>query len=616
MKLTFLPEERSIECSSEQTVLDAARRVGVDIITTCGGRGRCNSCRIEVLDGDFTPPTDQERNILGAHGLERGFRLACQTKALGDGVLRIVPPISEQRFRILSATERRQYAIEPAVQKQHLHLPALTEEHQGSDSEELQRVLAVTSPSGPVDQIDLFALQQLPATLSHASRDMTAVISDNHLIGVEAGDTTNILYGLAFDVGTTTVVGYLLDLRTGQECAVASELNAQSLYGGDLMSRISFAQDHPTGLQQLHDRIIHTCNRIIASVCEAAAIQTDWIYEVTVVGNPCMHHLFLRIPPVHLGLAPYLAAIRQRYVVKASDLGLDVFPNARIQMLPLIAGFVGADTVGVIVATGLHKSSQLKLAVDIGTNGEIVLGNRERMVACSTAAGTAFEGAQITHGMRGASGAIDKVTIDDDVHIRVIGDGPALGICGSGLVDAVAQMLNAGILTNTGRFRKLSELDTLGIAPGLQTRVVEQGKQRAFVLAFGEQTDTGEPIIISQHDVRELQLAKGAIFAGIRMLLKAFGVKDDAITELLLAGAFGNYLDTTSAVRIGLIPALSAGKIRSVGNAAGLGSQLALLSLHTREETDTIASTTEHIALTHNLEFQVVFAESLAFPEL
>lgn len=607
MKLTFLPDHQSTESSPEQTVLEAARQLGVDIITTCGGRGRCNSCRIEVLDGTFTPPSDQERNILGAHGLERGFRLACQTKALSDGVLRIVPPISEQRFRILSATERRNYAINPGLRKQFLHLPALTEEHQSSDFEELQRIL-------PVKQIDWSALQQLPSALFHGKRDLTAILSDDHLIGVEAGDTTAALYGLAFDVGTTTVVGYLLDLRTGKELAVASELNAQTLYGGDLMSRISFAQDHSDGLQQLHDRIIHTCNRIIASVCEDADIEPRQIYEVTVVGNTCMHHLFLRIPPVHLGVAPYMAAIRQSYVVKASDLGLDLFPGAQVRMLPLIAGFVGADTVGVIVATGIHKSSQLKLAVDIGTNGEIVLGNRERMVACSTAAGTAFEGAQITHGMRGASGAIDKVTINDDVHIRVIGDDAAQGICGSGLVDAVAQMLDAGILTSTGRFRKQAELEKIGIVPALRTRVIEQGKQRAFVLALSEQTDTGKPIIISQQDVRELQLAKGAIFAGIRMLLKMCDVEEDAITELLLAGAFGNYLDTASAVRIGLIPPLSAGKIRSVGNAAGLGSQLALLSLHVGEDADAIASTTDHIALTNNPEFQVVFAESLAFP--
>lgn len=608
MKLTFLPEHQSVESDPAQTILDAARRVGVDIVATCGGRGRCNSCRIETLDGEFTPPTDQERTILGEHGLARGFRLGCQTKALSDATVRIVPPISERQFRILSATERHRYAIEPAVRKQHVHLPALTEERQTSDYEELQRLIAS-------EQIDLGALQQLPATIFEASREVTAILADDRLIGVEAGDTTDRLYGLAFDIGTTTVVGYLLDLKTGQEMAVASELNAQALYGGDLMSRISFAQEHEAGLQRLHDRIIHCCNRIIADVCDQAGIEPQQIYEVTVVGNSCMHHLLLGISPVHLGQAPYLAAIRQRYSVRASDLNLAVFPSARVQMVPLIAGFVGADTVGVVLATGLHAEPGLKLAVDIGTNGEIVLGSRDRMVACSTAAGTAFEGAQITHGMRGAAGAIDKVTIDDDVHIRVIGDGPAMGICGSGLVDAVAQMLDAGMLTATGRFRKIAELEQRGTPEALRERVIEHGKQRAFVLADGTQTDTGEPILITQHDVRELQLAKGAIFAGIRMLLNAFEADEAAITELLLAGAFGNYIDTASAVRIGLIPPLPPTTIRSVGNAAGLGSQLALLSQTASQEADTIAARAEHLALTNNPEFQLVFAESLGFPE-
>lgn len=619
MKLTFLPEHRVVESSPEQTVLDAARQVGVDIVSTCGGRGRCNSCRIQVLDGTFTSPSDQERKVLGTKGLTRGFRLACQTKALSDGALRIVPPVSERKFRILSATERRDYAIEPIVHKLNLHVPPLSEEQQSSDCEEIQKALAaILNPGnglGMIRHIDLQALQQIPSTIFDAARDVTVIVWEDRVIGIEPGDSTEQLYGIAFDVGTTTVVGYLLDLRTGKELAVASELNAQALYGGDLMSRISFAQEQPDGLQQLHDRIVHTCNRIIENVCEQAGILPYHIYEVTVVGNPCMHHLFLKIAPVHLGLAPYLAAIRQRYVAKAFEVGLDVFPGARIHMLPLIAGFVGADTVGVIMATGMHKSWELKLAVDIGTNGEIMLGMQDRLIACSTAAGTAFEGAQITHGMRGASGAIDKVSIDDDVHIRVIGDGPAQGICGSGLVDAIAQMLDAGILASTGRLRKQAELIQLGVAPTLRARVIDYEQQWAFVLASGEDTDTGEPVVITQQDIRELQLAKGAIFAGITMLLKAYDVKEEAITELLLAGAFGNYLDTRSAVRIGLIPALPFEKIRSVGNAAGLGSRLALLSAQARREADAIAVKTEHLALTQNPEFQVIFAESMTFPE-
>jgi uncharacterized 2Fe-2S/4Fe-4S cluster protein (DUF4445 family) len=619
MKLTFLPEQRTIDFSPEQTILEAARQLGVDIVATCGGRGRCNSCRIQVIDGTFTPPTDQETKILGVKGLQHGFRLACQTKVLEDGTVRIVPPISERRFRILSKTERRDYAIEPAVHKQYISVPTTSEEQQSSDVEEIQKLVVTSTPSTTahdgMPQIDLHALQQLPTTIFKASRNITTVMWEQNVIGIEAGDTTAAVYGVAFDIGTTTVVGYLLDLRTGKEVAVASELNAQALYGGDLMSRISFAQEDATGLRQLHDRILHTVNRIIDSLCEQAGIDCQNIYEITVVGNPCMHHLFLNISPVHLGLAPYLAAIRQRYVTKASELGIHMSPGGKVSVLPLIAGFVGADTVGVIVATGLHKSQDIKLAVDIGTNGEIVLGKRDRMMACSTAAGTAFEGAQITYGMRGASGAIDKVTIDSEVHIHVIGEGLAQGICGSGLVDAIAQMLDAEILASTGRLRKQAELEKLGVPPALRKRIVEQNRQRAFILATEEESDTGEPVVITQQDIRELQLAKGAIFAGIAMLVKALDIQMSDITELLLAGAFGNYLDPRSAVRIGLIPAFPLEKIRSVGNAAGLGSQLALLSRKAKFEADSIAAATEHLALTHNPEFQMVFAESMGFPK-
>jgi uncharacterized 2Fe-2S/4Fe-4S cluster protein (DUF4445 family) len=369
------------------------------------------------------------------------------------------------------------------------------------------------------------------------------------------------------------------------------------------------------GLSKLHSSIIITLNGIIGELFEEALVDRYQIYEITVVGNTCMHHLFLSVDPVHLGLAPYLAAIRRLYTCRASDLGIKISPQGRVVMLPLIAGFVGADTVGVILATGMHNSQNIKLAVDIGTNGEIVLGSKDRLIACSAAAGTAFEGAQISHGMRGAAGAIDKVVIDDDVHCHAIGEGPARGICGSGLVDAIAQMLDAGVLNATGRLLMGSELQE-NIPSRIRERIVEedQGK-RAFILLYGDRTKDGKPIVLTQKDIRELQLAKGAISAGITMLMKTLQIQEDDIAEILLAGAFGNYIDQHSAVRIGLIPALPAERIRSVGNAAGLGSQLALLSGEAKREASQIAKTTEHLALTNNPEFQYTFAEAMTFPE-
>ena len=610
MKIIFEPEGRTVEILPEQTLLEAAHRVGVNIVATCGGRGRCNSCRIQVIAGNFTPPTEQEVKIFGEKGLGQDFRLSCQTKTLGDGIVRVVPPISERAFQILSKAERQAYAVAPDLCKYHLLLPKTSEEQQSSDFEDIQKF----TPG--IHQIDLPTLQTLPFTIFQAARDVTIVAWDHQIMTVEPGDTTEHLYGIAFDIGTTTVVGYLLDLRTGQELAVSSALNGQARYGGDVMSRITYAQEHKTGLQHLHASIIQTINTLIEHVCEQAKIDHQQIYEVTIVGNTCMHHLFLKISPIHLGLAPYMAAIRQRYVVMASDLGINIFPRGRVVMLPLIAGFVGADTIGVVLATGLHKSAELKLAIDIGTNGEIVLGTKDRLIACSTAAGPAFEGAQITHGMRGAVGAIDRVVIAADVHWHVIGEVPALGICGSGLVDAIAQMLKAGLINATGRLLTMAELDKTGsISPLLKGRIVEEHRKRKFILVDGNQTENGEPIVITQQDIRELQLAKGAIFAGINILMHTLAIQKEDIVEILLAGAFGNYLDKESAVRIGLLPDFPLEKIRSVGNAAGLGSQLALLSGQAKQEADQIAKTTEHIALTNNLKFQSIFAEAMAFPE-
>lgn len=612
MNLTFFPEGKTIEILPQQTVLEAAQQVGIDIVATCGGKGRCKSCRIKILEGEFSPPTAQEYKELGEHGIQRQFRLACQTTARSDGVVRIVPPVVERFHQILSHTEKQQYPLEPEISKQAIILPELAREEQTSDFEQLQHQTTV-----PVDWIDARVLQHLPTLLSQNSRQITFVRWNQHVIALEPGDTVEHLYGVAFDIGTTTVVGYLLNLHTGEEMAVASELNAQAVYGGDLMSRITFTQQDPQGLRKLHVRIIETLNRLLDVLCESAHIDPHQIYELTIVGNTCMHHLFLNIDPVHLGLAPYLAAIRQRYVVTAADMGLNIMPQARIVMLPLIAGFVGADTVGVILATGMHKSRDLKLAIDIGTNGEIALGTRDRLLACSTAAGTAFEGAQITHGMRGASGAIDQVLIDDDVYCRVIGDVRAQGICGSGLVDAIAQMLNAGFINAMGRLLSPQEIKRQGkpLPAALEQRFASQGRDKHFILLHGEETETGEPIVITQRDIRELQLAKGAIAAGIAMLMQSLGVQQEDLHEILLAGAFGNYIAKESAVRIGLIPDIPFERIRSVGNAAGLGSQLALLSKEARDEADQIARMTTHIALTNNPVFQHTFAEAMAFPE-
>ncbi len=607
MNITFQPEEKTIEIQPTQTVLECAHQGGVEIVATCGGKGRCNSCRIQLIRGEFTPPTDEDFRVLGEKRLRQRYRLACKTRALTDGVVRVIPPISEQLHRILSHTEREEVVLAPDVSKQFLILPQRIEEHQSSDFEDVREHLAAAD-------IDLAALRHLPSVLFEHRREMTVVCWKNTVIGIEPGYTCEQMYGLAFDVGTTTVVGYLLNLHTGQEIAVASALNAQTVYGGDLMSRITFAQQDRASLQKLHEHILKTLNTIIEEVCEQAGIDAQQIYEVTIVGNTVMHHLLLHISPVHLGRAPYLPAIRDQIVLTAKEFGLHIFPQARVVMLPLIAGFVGADTVGVVLATALHANDHITLAIDIGTNGEIVLGSKESLLACSAAAGTAFEGAQITHGMRGAAGAIDRVAIDGDVQCHVLGECPAQGICGSGLVDAIAQMLDAGLINSSGRLLTPEDAEKKGVPFALRTRLRVGDGKRSFVLMDAHQTESGEPIVITQQDVRELQLAKGAIATGIAMLMQRMGIEQDDIAEILLAGAFGNYIDIDSATRIGLIPDVPRERIRSVGNAAGLGAQLALLSRAAKDEADVIARRTEHLALTNDTRFQTMFAEQMRFP--
>jgi uncharacterized 2Fe-2S/4Fe-4S cluster protein (DUF4445 family) len=395
--------------------------------------------------------------------------------------------------------------------------------------------------------------------------------------------------------------------------ASVSSLNTQATFGGDLMSRIAFAQWNPANLRKLQSRIIGLLNEQIDELVARTGVLAQWIYKVTVVGNTCMHHVLLGIDPTYVGLSPYSAVLRHSLVQPARALRLKVNAEARVCLLPIVAGFVGADAVGAALATRLDESTAVRAVVDIGTNGEVVMGTRERLMACSAPAGPALEGAQIRHGMRGAVGAIDRAWIeDDDLRLHVIGEGAPQGICGSGLLDVVAAALDAGLIDWTGLIqieRRDRFPETLG------RRLVQRGDERLLVLApHGEAAGGGE-IVLTQDDVRQVQLAKGAIGGGIRMLQHVLGVPDDALTDLMLAGGFGNYLSIRSAVRIGLIPPLASDRIRYVGNAAALGAQLALVSEAERARADRLARSIEHLSLATHPDFQDLFVEAMNFPK-
>ena len=611
---------RELSVAAGTSILKAAHNGGVDVTATCGGRGRCTSCRVKFVDGTIPPPTIMDEIQLGDDLVREGYRLSCQCAVTEPITVLLAPPLEEQAFQILGAgpgVGGLGVRIDAGIGKELVKVSLPREEHhQTSDLEQLAAAVGVAP-----DDVGPSVLTGLPQALrddpsgvtvtTFTSSSGNAMRTRRTVIAVERGDTTAMKFGLAIDVGTTTVVTTLIELTSGEQLASVSSLNPQAVFGGDLMSRIAFAQFNPVNLRKLHTRIVGLLNQHVAEVCRTSGVLPKWIYKAVVVGNTCMHHLLLGIDPSHVGLAPYAPVMRHAAVLPARDVPLKIAPEGRVCLLPLVAGFVGADAVAVALATRLGETPALRVAVDIGTNGEVLLGSRARLLACSAPAGPALEGAQIRHGMRGAQGAIDRVSIDHDVHVHTIGDAPALGICGSGLIDLLAGLLDAGVVDWTGLIRVEARES---LPPALRDRVVMRGEERVFiVLRSGEAGARGE-IALTQDDVRQVQLAKGAIASGITMLLHVAGVPLERVEELMLAGGFGNYLSIPSAIRIGLIPALPPPRVRYVGNAASLGAQLCLLSEAERAHAETIAARTEHVSLAAHPDFEQIFVDAMNFP--
>jgi len=611
---------RELRVAPGTRILTAAHAAGVDITATCGGRGRCTSCRVKFVEGTIPPPTIMDEVQLGDDLVREGYRLSCQCAVTEPVSVQVAPPLDEQSFQILGAgpgvrASAPAVVIDAGVTKELVKVTLPRDEHhQTSDLECLAAAVGIAPES-----IAPSVLATLPQALRDDPDGVTVTTfrpggqagGTRQVIAVERGDTTALKFGLAIDIGTTSVVTTLIELESGEQLASVSSLNPQSVYGGDLMSRIAFAQFNPGNLRKLHTRIVGLLNQHVAEVCRESGVLAKWIYKAVIVGNTCMHHLVLGIDPSHVGLAPYAPVMRHAATFSARDLLLKIAPEARVCFLPLVAGFVGADAVAVALATRLADSDALRIAVDIGTNGEVILGSRTRLMACSAPAGPALEGAQIRHGMRGAVGAIDRVTVDDDIHIHTIGEAPPLGICGSGLIDLLAGLLGAGVIDWTG----LIAMETRdSLPPRLAARLVMHGEERQVIVTRAGEAGATADIVLTQDDVRQVQLAKGAIASGIAMLQRVAGVPDDRVEELLLAGGFGNYVSIASAVRIGLIPDLPASRIRYVGNAASLGAQLCLLSEAERARAGEVAGRIEHVSLAAHPDFEEIFVNAMNFP--
>jgi uncharacterized 2Fe-2S/4Fe-4S cluster protein (DUF4445 family) len=607
VRINLIFNERAVRVPYGVTLFDAASWNGIAIDSTCGGHGTCKKCRIKIAD-DPPVPSSLDIRAYTAEELRQGWRLACRTTATRDTQVE-VPPLTT-RPKAATVGVGRQVILRPAVQKRYLELAEPSLADQASD---LERVLGQLEDLEP--RAELSVLKTLGQTLRAADYKVTAVVVDDVLIAVEPGDTTQRRFGIAFDLGTTTVVATLLDLSTGTPVAVESTLNKQQPFGADVITRISATMMDPGALDKLQQLAQETLAELAQAVCEAGGVRPHEVYEVALAGNATMTHLVLGIDPEPLGMAPFIMSTRLFPAVPPADVGLAgvTHPRARAVVFPAFGAYVGGDITAGLLASGMDRDARVRLFVDIGTNCEIVLGNREWLLATAAPAGPAFEGAAIRCGMRAAEGAIEVVTMTaEEIGLKVIGDAEPQGLCGSGLVDAVTGMVRTGLLDSSGRF--VTEEQALLTAPGIADRLTRIGQERVFVLHW-RGAGVEDSIYLSQRDVRELQFAKAAIATGWSILLEEAGLTQADVKQVLLAGSFGSYLSPAAAIRIGLVPKVPVQRVVSAGNVAGEGAKMALLSLRERAGGLALLEEVRYVELSDRADFNDRFVERLSFPE-
>ncbi len=606
--LRFEPSNTAVRVPPGVTVFDAASWNGIAIDSTCGGHGTCKKCKVRITDG-FVPASELDLRAFGEDELDLGWRLACRALAVGDLVLHVPPLMTRPKAATVGVG--RQVILRPALQKRYVELAEPSLADQRSDLQRIRDALDDLEL-----QVELGVLQRLPPVLRASDWKITCVVADDILIDIEPGDTTGRIHAIAFDLGTTTVVATLLDVTTGTPVAVRSMLNKQQPFGADVITRISATMLDPEALERLQALARETLQELTDEVCTNGGVDPAEVYEVALAGNATMTQLVLGIDPEPVGVAPFITASHDYPYMPAFELGLALHPRARAMVFPSLGAYVGGDIVAGLLATGMTRDRRLRLFIDVGTNCEIALGSAERLLCTAAPAGPAFEAAQIRCGMRAADGAIEVVRIrDDTIELEVIGGVEPLGLCGSGLVDAVAELVGAGLLDLSGRF--VPNEIAAEIAPDLERRLLARGNgERLFVLHWqGEEGDIERAVSLSQRDVRELQFAKASIATGWCLLVEELGVDVSEINQVLLAGSFGSYLSPASAVRIGLVPKLALPRIVSAGNVAGEGAKMALLSMQERHAASAMFDQVEYVELSDRPDFNDRFVEQLAFPE-
>ncbi len=597
--IDFQPVGRRVEIPAGETILDASRSAGVGLISLCGGEGWCDSCQVRIVRGKVNPPTQSEVDSLGKDRIAAGFRLACQAVPLSDVRIDIPSESLSTPQRLQVEGKDFEIAVSPAVSAVDLQLSAPSLDDLRADGE---RLLAALQEKGhQASSLGLPVLEILSDRIREYGWTARVILRDGEVISILPSGTD--IFGIAVDIGTTKIAVYLVNLQNGEIAGKVGVMNPQIAYGEDIISRISFLRDHPQGRAELQQTIADALNLKIDELCLLAALTKDQLVDAVIVGNTAMHHLFAGLPVSQLVFAPYVPALNQPVDIRARDLGLVLAPGACVHLLPNIAGYVGADHAAVILSTELWKTQDTVLAVDIGTNTEISLVHNGRISSCSCASGPAFEGAHITHGMRAAPGAIEKVQlVKDEIKLYTIEDQIPVGICGSGILDVVAVMKGAGLMDEKGAIY----LDTP------LTRLNEKGFTE-LVLVPAAKTDHGQDITVSRKDINEIQLAKAAIRSGMEILLREAGIRAGDIDRVLVAGAFGTYLSIPNALAIGMFPDIPIERFQQVGNAAGMGAVQALISAPHRKLIKEVIQKVTYLELTTYGDFQKIYLDSMYF---
>jgi len=601
--IEFEPVGIRLLCEEALTIADAARRAGVNLKAVCGGKGVCGKCLIHIQGNSVSPVTEAEKELLSTDQIAEGWRLACRTMVSADSTIYIPPSSTEEAQVIQLDGLHAHFEPKPSVRVIPITVPSPTLADQTAD---LQRVAGALHQQHGIADVwaSLPALRSLRTALRNGDWHVALALSGNEIIAAYPGKAPRPV-GLAVDVGTTKLACYLIDLETGQTLAAKGVMNPQIAYGEDLMSRLEAVMVDPTNANLMQKEVIESINGIAAELCQAQKLTTSHLLDVCLVGNTAMHHLLLNLPVHALALSPFVAALSSPLDVEAQQIGLLAAPGARVYLPSPIAGFVGSDHLAFLLAAGFGEDERTRLGVDIGTNTEIVLQAKGSIVSSSTASGPAFEGAHIHCGMRAAPGAIERVSINANgsVHCGIIGDVAPVGICGSGVLDAVAEMRKAGIINKRGR-----------MVPGMPGVSSEDGRLPTFLLAAG--SNGQRDVIIEQEDIDQILLAKGAIRAGINILMSHLGVGSEEIDEIVIAGAFGSYLNPTKAMRIGMLPDVPLDRIRVVGNAAGAGARMMLASTEARRLARSLAGRIEYLELATFPGFNKYFAKGVRLPSL